>query len=402
MTVVCSCEQKVHVCTFDEGVVSMDPTCTSTGIRKSTCTECGKIQEEELPMKDHVFVEGEITTASTCATLGVQKTSCSVCGYESTKSLELDFSNHKGGTEYRPEGEPGYFTPIKEYPSCADCGSKISEEGRDLYKPLAGFWESEPFETEDGTVQYFASFDSDSLVLGMSIEGIYMEFQYDSYEVGTLGTTFGLVCTSFDGEKEKNQVMKFVSEDIENGTVALYIDEDIEEPVTFKQKTVQSHIHAYKTEAISIEFFNEYGRVEYPQHYKITNCDSSTHSAFKIVEDHTYGEDGTCIECGTARWYRMRWIHVTEGSNSVLVYAQREAGFELPEPPAGYSCLKGPEGLIDKVGGKFPAVHPTKDNEILVTEIPVDTILNDYSFGGYWDDIYSHSIIYEPANHPIE
>ncbi len=404
MTVLCSCEQKVHVCTFDEGVVSKDPSCTSTGIRKSTCTECGKTQEEELPMKDHIFVEGEITTASTCATPGVQKISCSECGYESTKSLELDFSNHKGGTEYRPEGggKPGYFTPIKEYPSCADCGAKLSEEGRDLYKPLAGYWASNQFETEDGSMQYFASFDSDSLVLGMSIEGIYMEFQYDSYEVGTLGTTFGLVYTSFDGGKEKRQVMKFVSENVEDGTVVLYVDEDSEEPSTFRQKSTQPHVHSYKTEATSMEMLNEYGRVGDSMHYKETDCDPSLHAEFKIIEDHVYGEDDTCTECGTARWYRMRWIHKTEGSNSVLVYAQCEAGFELPEPPAGYSCWKGPEGLIDRVDGKFPAVHPTKDDEILVTEIPVDTILNDYSYGGYWDDIHSHSIIYEPANHPIE
>lgn len=392
--------------------VTKESSCTEKGHAERRCVVCDALlDEKDIEMLAHDFVDGEVTVEPTCISTGIQKTSCSVCGHEETKTLAVDPSNHKGATEYRHEGEPGWFTAVKEYGHCTDCGERISDEGRDLYMPITGYWESDPITYESMQMRMSASFVDGAVTLGQSLQGFCEESTFESYEVGTLRKTtgydgdgnpveedvFGLIYTWSDGEYTEKSVMKFVSEDVASGTVCLYVS-DSGEPLTFRQKTKQSHVHSYEAGATSWESLNEYGCVDMSLHYKETDCDSTIHDAFKVLDEHEYGDDGDCTVCGSARWYGMRWIHkVGDRRESVYFYAQNEAGFALPEPPEGFDCWRiyGQEYFITRDNGSFLAVHPTKDDEILITDIPVDTLIAENSV--YMDDVASFEVVYEPA-----
>lgn len=412
------CDRAVHETipmkehTSGAWTTTKEASCTEKGHAERRCSVCDALlDEKDIDMLEHSFVDGEVTDEPTCISTGLQNMSCSVCGYEQNKTLAIVPSNHRGLTEYRHDGEPGWFTAVKEYEYCLDCNKRMSEEGRDLYRPITGYWESDPLLYEGIQVRMSASFVDGTVTLGQSFQGFCEEASYESYEVGTLKKTkdhdgdenpieedvFGLIYTWIDGEYTEKNVMKFESEDVSAKTVSLYVS-DSGEPLTFRQKTQQSHVHSYKDGATSWESLNEYGCVEMSLHYKETDCDPAVHDAFRVLYEHEYGEDDDCTVCGTARWYEMRWIH-NEGTstNSVYVYAQNETGFALPEPPEGYDCWRicGQENLITKDNGSFPAVHPTKDGEILITDIPVDTLIEENSV--YMDDVASFEIVYEPA-----
>ena len=66
--------------TWNDGVVTTDPTCTATGIKTFTCTVCGKTREEVIPATGH---KEEVipAVAPTCTETGLTEgKKCSVCG----------------------------------------------------------------------------------------------------------------------------------------------------------------------------------------------------------------------------------------------------------------------------------------------------------------------------------
>ncbi len=67
-----------HECTWDEGKVTLEPTCTETGERKYTCTGCGATRTESIAALGHKWDDGEITTPATCEKEGVKTFTCTV------------------------------------------------------------------------------------------------------------------------------------------------------------------------------------------------------------------------------------------------------------------------------------------------------------------------------------
>lgn len=64
---------------YDNGVVTKEATCTETGVKTYTCTECGATKTESIDMIPHTPGEWETETPATCNTDGKEVQKCTVC-----------------------------------------------------------------------------------------------------------------------------------------------------------------------------------------------------------------------------------------------------------------------------------------------------------------------------------
>ena len=72
---------------WDEGVVTKEPTCTETGIKTYTCTECNGTKTEEIPALGHTWSNWTTTSEATVFAKEVQKRTCSVCKKTDTREI---------------------------------------------------------------------------------------------------------------------------------------------------------------------------------------------------------------------------------------------------------------------------------------------------------------------------
>ena len=79
---------------YDEGIVTVEPTCDSIGWKLCTCTICGNTKEVTIPVIDHIWNDGEVQKEATCTEDGSKKYTCTVCGgmyFESLPALGHDY-----------------------------------------------------------------------------------------------------------------------------------------------------------------------------------------------------------------------------------------------------------------------------------------------------------------------
>lgn len=106
----------------DENLYVVHPTCTSKGLMKYTCTNCGKQITEELDQLVHDFgawVETERIASKSCkeedrGTLTEART-CKNCGIKETRTTKLDALNHKVGG----------FPNVVEKATCTTVGTSM-------------------------------------------------------------------------------------------------------------------------------------------------------------------------------------------------------------------------------------------------------------------------------------
>ena len=80
--------------TWDEGVVTTEPTCTEKGVKTFTCTVCKTTKTEEIAATGvHTWDEGKVTTEPTCTKAGVKTYTCTVC--KETKTEAIAALGHK-------------------------------------------------------------------------------------------------------------------------------------------------------------------------------------------------------------------------------------------------------------------------------------------------------------------
>ena len=86
-------ETKSHA--WNKGKITKDATCTESGVKLYTCSDCGTTKTEAIPMIAHspVIVKGK---AATCTETGLTDgTKCSVCGTVITKQDTIPATGHK-------------------------------------------------------------------------------------------------------------------------------------------------------------------------------------------------------------------------------------------------------------------------------------------------------------------
>ena len=138
--------------TWDDGIITLPPTITTTGIKTYTCGVCGKTKQEEIPVVDHTcrydanwladvsshwqectvcgkennkgnhaWDNGIITLPPTITTTGVKTYTCSVCG--KTKQEELPVVEHT--CRY----DANWFADVSSHwQECTVCGKEKNKE----------------------------------------------------------------------------------------------------------------------------------------------------------------------------------------------------------------------------------------------------------------------------------
>ena len=152
------------VCTehkWNSGVVTKEPTYTSTGTKKYTCTNCGETKTEtiaKLVCTSHVWDSGKVVTAPTYKTEGTKKYTCKNCGETKTETIaKLVCTNHVWDAGVVTK-EPTYTsTGTKKY-TCTNCGETKTETIAKLVCTShvwdAGVVTKKPTYTSTGTKKY--------------------------------------------------------------------------------------------------------------------------------------------------------------------------------------------------------------------------------------------------------
>ena len=65
-----------HSHSYDDGVVTTEPTCTQPGVKTFTCSGCNGTYTEEVAALGHSYGDGVVTTEPTCTQPGVKTFSC--------------------------------------------------------------------------------------------------------------------------------------------------------------------------------------------------------------------------------------------------------------------------------------------------------------------------------------
>ena len=115
---------------WDAGVVTKEPTYTSTGTKKYTCTNCGETKIEtiaKLVCTSHVWDSGKVVTAPTYKTEGTKKYTCTNCGETKTETIaRLVCTNHAWDAGVVTK-QPTYKTEGTRKYTCTNCGETKTE-----------------------------------------------------------------------------------------------------------------------------------------------------------------------------------------------------------------------------------------------------------------------------------
>ena len=115
---------------WDAGVVTKEPTYTSTGTKKYTCTNCGETKTEtiaKLVCTNHAWDAGEVVTAPTYKTEGTKKYTCKNCGTTKTETIaKLVCTNHAWDAGVVTKKPTYTSTGTKKY-TCTNCGETKTE-----------------------------------------------------------------------------------------------------------------------------------------------------------------------------------------------------------------------------------------------------------------------------------
>ena len=115
---------------WDAGVVTKEPTYTSTGTKKYTCTNCGETKIEtiaKLVCTSHVWDSGKVVTAPTYKTEGTRKYTCTNCGETKTELVDkLVCTEHAWDAGVMTK-QPTYKTEGTRKYTCTNCGETKTE-----------------------------------------------------------------------------------------------------------------------------------------------------------------------------------------------------------------------------------------------------------------------------------
>ena len=89
-----SCKEELHKHTWDEGKVTNEATCVSTGSRTYTCSECGDIRIENIPATGVHTWGDPVEYAASCESDAYTIETCTVCGQEKTTILPNTKRDH--------------------------------------------------------------------------------------------------------------------------------------------------------------------------------------------------------------------------------------------------------------------------------------------------------------------
>ena len=115
---------------WNSGVVTKEPTYTSTGTKKYTCTNCGETKTEtiaKLVCTSHVWDSGKVVTAPTYKTEGTKKYTCKNCGTTKTETIAKLVCTKHAWDAGVVTIQPTYKTEGTRKYTCTNCGETKTE-----------------------------------------------------------------------------------------------------------------------------------------------------------------------------------------------------------------------------------------------------------------------------------
>lgn len=151
---------------FGEWAVTVEPDCTSKGVKERTCTVCGFVEQADVPAKGHnTLIE---TVQATCTENGYTRLYCPVCGYEYSNTV-IPSAGHTSGTRKviteatsKSSGETATY--------CTVCGELVRNGVYTLNDPYVSYSVSSPeeYDSSHNSVDVTVSLKNNPGVWGMS------------------------------------------------------------------------------------------------------------------------------------------------------------------------------------------------------------------------------------------
>ncbi len=140
-----------------EWIVDVEPTCTETGSKHTTCSTCGKLVVEEIPATGHLTTEWITEQEPSCAEAGRKDEWCLDCG-EIVNTEEIPATGHLT-TEWVTEQEPDCTEAGRKDEWCLDCGEVVNTEEISALGHSYGDWQIdvEPTCTEEGSMHHICT-----------------------------------------------------------------------------------------------------------------------------------------------------------------------------------------------------------------------------------------------------
>lgn len=116
---------------WDDGVVTREPTCTEAGVKTFTCSQCNNTKTEPIPALGHKWGDWETTLPATETTEGSEKRTCQR-DLSHTETRSIPKLNHTHNMEYHPavDADCGKGTDGNiEYWVCSGCNKVFSDAG---------------------------------------------------------------------------------------------------------------------------------------------------------------------------------------------------------------------------------------------------------------------------------
>ena len=133
-TLQTSTPASVCVHTWDKGEIIQQPTCTSLGIRKLTCTKCKETKIELInKLSEHEWDEGVLTEA-TCTAAATKTYTCKHCG-----ATKVETVGEQLGHDYKKEYTISEATAIADRVyghKCTRCSEKKDEQITEPYSHI--------------------------------------------------------------------------------------------------------------------------------------------------------------------------------------------------------------------------------------------------------------------------
>ena len=132
-----SCEEEIHVHTWDEGTVTKAATCSEKGVKTYTCTGCKETKTEDIAIDpdNHTWDEGKETTPVTCEKDGEKTFTCTECGETKTEIIKTSGHDFKDTITK----EAGYLTEGSKRVECTLC-DYVEDSVPVEKKSLKGAW----------------------------------------------------------------------------------------------------------------------------------------------------------------------------------------------------------------------------------------------------------------------
>ena len=235
MIVLSSCKKCEHEFEVTEQI---DATCTTVGKTVSTCTLCGKVKEDEIPIdsNNHNY-ESTVTKAATYSSEGETKYTCSECGDSYTETLDklvgnwtkeyyVDEFGDKTSSYYYMGSFKGSFSNSATSGSDLEVCVYLSSSGEDVSFRLfeygssrASFLSSDTItlktKTKNGTVKEFplTEIDGDLYVFGSTLSSLKKNLK-GAYEVFTGNEQLSCVITVEHSFSSYENTYKFTTDNL--------------------------------------------------------------------------------------------------------------------------------------------------------------------------------------------